>query len=120
MEPVTISCKANYPIPIFPEINKGSLRIWRAMSMKGFQLNIANARTIHKLQGRSIVNMIINSWSNAGNWIYVALSRVTELKGLFLRQPLDHETLHGMCPKVRAFMEKMRTKPPPPQVEIRV
>ena len=53
-----------------------------------FPINISNARTVHKLQGRTIENLMIASFDYRDNWIYVALSRVTTLKGLFLMKKL--------------------------------
>ena len=52
------------------------------------------ATTGHKLQGMSKDTLIVNSWNyQFSNWIYVVLSRVRTLSGLFLCRPLD---LH--CP----------------------
>ena len=47
-----------------------------------------NATTGHKLQGKTKESIVINDWASFTNWKYVALSRVTTLKGLFLRKPL--------------------------------
>jgi hypothetical protein len=119
LKPENISAKAFFPIPIYPEINKGTIRMWRSMKMRQFPINCANARTIHKLQGRSIDKLVINSWDYTGNWIYVALSRVRELKGLYLRLPLDYEKCRGMSEEVRVFMERLRSKAPLSPVELR-
>jgi hypothetical protein len=118
LEPQKIAGKAHFPIPIYAEINKATFRMWRSMQMTCFPLNTANARTIHKLQGRTIEAMIINSWDYTGNWIYVALSRVTTLKGLYLRLPLDIDRCRGMSHEVRLFMEKCRAKGAPPRVHL--
>ena len=42
-----------------------------------------NATTCHKLQGASKKSLFIVSISNAKNWLYVALSRVRTLTGLY-------------------------------------
>ncbi|KAG7371310.1 hypothetical protein IV203_019880 [Nitzschia inconspicua] len=101
LKPQNITAKTLFPIPIYPEINKGTVRMWRSMKMRQFPINCANARTIHKLQGRSIDKLLINSWDYTGNWIYVALSRVRELNCLYLRLPLDHEKCRGMSEECR-------------------
>jgi hypothetical protein len=44
-------------------------RFWRGIRMEQFPVNTANARTIHKLQGRSLDNVLIHSWDYTGNWI---------------------------------------------------
>ena len=80
--------------------------------MKCFPLNIANARTIHKLQGRSLESVVISSWKYNDNWVYVALSRVKTMNGMFLRLPLDHSQCRPMSLEVRRFMEHLRQKRP--------
>lgn len=68
-----------------------------------FPVNISNARTVHKLQGRSIENLMIASFDYTDNWIYVALSRVKTLSGLYLMKVLDHPKCSGMSNACRAF-----------------
>ena len=80
------------------------------MKMTQFPINVADARTIHKLQGASIDKMVISSWQYGDNWIYVALSRVRELQNLYIRKPLDYQQCKGMDPKLRQFMERLRAK----------
>jgi hypothetical protein len=101
-----------FPLILGNEIDKKTPRFWRGIRMEQFPVNTANARTIHKLQGRSLENVLIHSWDYTGNWIYVALSRVREMTGLFLCQPLDHAKCKGMSQDVRQFMEKLGEKRP--------
>ena len=61
-----------------------------------FPLNISNARTVHKLQGRSIDNLVVSSFDYTDNWIYVVLSRVRTIKGLFLTSELNNIKTRGM------------------------
>ena len=51
-----------------------------------------HATTVHKLQGRSVDELYIANWSYRQNWVYVALSRVRTLAGLYLRTPLDENS----------------------------
>jgi hypothetical protein len=54
-----------------------------------FPVNNELATTGHKLQGMTKKFFIVSSINyNMANWIYVVLSRVTSLDGLFLMQPL--------------------------------
>ena len=78
--------------------------------MTQFPLNCANARTIHKLQGRSIDHLVISSWDYKDNWVYVALSRVRQLKNLYLRIPLEQSRCSLPDPLLCQFMERLRTK----------
>ena len=55
-----------------------------------FGVNSNIATTGHKLQGTSKNNLIVATWNYSyAHWIYVVLSRVRTLKGLFLCQKLD-------------------------------
>ena len=55
-----------------------------------------DATTGHKLQGMSVNKLIIVSWSFKENWVYVVLSRVRTLKGLFLLKPLPKNLLENL------------------------
>ena len=46
-----------------------------AIKFNQFPINVANARTVHKLQGQSIKNLVVSTWNYTGNWVYVVLSR---------------------------------------------
>jgi hypothetical protein len=114
-------CDHGPSIPDVDSINERVVgvedRTWRNVRMRCFQLNVAHARTIHKLQGRSITNLLINVWDYTGNWIYVALSRVRTRKGLFLRLPLDWNKYRGMSNELISWLNKMWKRTPPPEPE---
>lgn len=61
-----------------------------------FPVNTNIATTGHKLQGMSKDNLIVVSWNYAMvNWVYVVLSRVRTLSGLYLCCKLDeHKKFH--------------------------
>ena len=60
------------------------------LKMKQFGVNNNIATTGHKLQGMSKDQLIVSSWNYSfKNWIYVVLSRVRTLSGLYLCQPID-------------------------------
>jgi hypothetical protein len=101
-----------FPMILGDEIDRKTPRFWRGIRLEQFPVNSANARTIHKLQGRSLGNVLIHSWDYTGNWIYVALSRVRVMSGLFLCQPLIHTKCKGMSQEVRQFMERLEKKRP--------
>ena len=60
--------------------------------MTQFSMNINHATTGHKLQGKSLDELFVSSWTYTRNWPYVLLSRVRFLKGLFLRIKLHYAT----------------------------
>lgn len=71
-----------------PVITNKTKRINRIIRFSQFPVNVANARTVHKLQGRSLTSVVISTFDYTGNWVYVVLSRCATLDGLFLRKKL--------------------------------
>ena len=114
-----VSALCDFPMAMFSEIDSDAVRFKRPIAFTQFPINVANARTVHKLQGRTILVLYVSSWSYTGNWIYVVLSRCTRLGGLYVRLPLDASkvTGRGMSEECRAFLELFReTKKPLPDV----
>jgi hypothetical protein len=110
LKPDKVSAKCEFPVPIYGTVNKSTERWVRNISMTQFHLNEANARTVHKLQGKSLDYVVINSFKDLGHWGYVALSRAKFMRGLFLREPVDFTKCTGMDHQVRRFMDKMKTR----------
>jgi len=68
----------------------GSTVSYGGFKIKQFGVNNNIATTAHKLQGMSKDQLIVSSWNyRVKNWIYVVLSRVKTLSGLYLCHPLD-------------------------------
>lgn len=116
--PKSRNVTAEIPIALDGSVTKHTPRRKRKCRLRTFSLNIANARTVHKLQGRSLQACMVNSWQYKENWAYVALSRVRTIQGLFLRIPLDHSNCKPMQLEIRQFLERMRKKRPGPPVEL--
>ena len=53
-----------------------------------FPIVLNHATTGHKLQGKSLDQLVVAQWSKTKNWAYVVLSRVRSLEGLFLMEPI--------------------------------
>ena len=68
---------------------KGSDRESITMRANQVPLLINNATTGHKLQGSGVDALFVHSWHYAMNWVYVILSRVKTMKGLYLRMKLS-------------------------------
>ena len=61
------------------------------MSGNQFPIISNTATTGHKLQGCSLDAILVNDWCYKANWVYVVLSRVKTLGGLYLRQELSYD-----------------------------
>ena len=86
VEPKRMSFEACVPYP-----KSISDKKFEYVSMTGLQLGFVsdNATTGHKLQGSTLETLFVHSWHYEDNWVYVVLSRVKSLNGLFLRRPLS-------------------------------
>ena len=85
-------------------------KVLKGVSMTQLPINMNDATTGHKLQGMSKDKLIVVSWSFIPNWIYVVLSRVRTLDGLFLLKPLSTDCLDKFqvpC-ELQAFERRMR------------
>ena len=78
--------------------------------MTQFLVNSSDAVTGHKLQGMTKDNVIVVSWQKKINWVYVVLSRVRTLNGLYLfkRLRLKDIAMPESFREYLAFMERMR------------
>ena len=62
------------------------------MKITHLPINCNISTTGHKLQGRTMNSLVVNSWGyRYPHWVYVVLSRVTTLKGLILNEKLDED-----------------------------
>ena len=84
LSPTSSSCNVKVKLDDFPssEVEYHSVNIFQ------LPINMNDATTGHKLQGMSKDNLIVASWTFVENWIYVMLSRVRTLKGLYLLKPI--------------------------------
>ena len=113
------NCKVKFPIPLSGTISKNVFRMQRDLTFHQFPVNSANACTVYKLQGRSLKNLVISSWSYTENWIYVCLSRCLTTKGLFLRMMLDTCKVLPMSQELKKFFQIFRdTKQPNARVQL--
>ena len=75
-----------------------------------FPILINHATTGHKLQGKSMDELVIAEWSKVKNWAYVVLSRVRTLNGLFLTEEIPEDIEFGPAPKYLQMMERLRPR----------
>jgi hypothetical protein len=107
------TCGANYPLPLFGPVTKHTPRLHQDIKILQFPINISNAVTVHKLQGRTIKHLFVSTYDYRDNWMYVVLSRVTTREGLFLRNPINGDKMKSMSPMLLDFLKLFReTKSP--------
>jgi hypothetical protein len=94
MRPQPHSFAARLPLPECQQ--SGGVKNTQKVLMTGIQLPIIsnNATTGHKLQGATVTQLLVHTATNVRNWTYVVLSRVREMKGLFLKRKLDKKNLN--------------------------
>ena len=83
-EPQEFDANIKYPLNGDTILTLGNAKITQ------IPVNSNIATTGHKLQGMSKDILVVNSWNyRCPNWVYVVLSRVRTLAGLYLIAPLD-------------------------------
>lgn len=102
--PQTKKWKVSFPIEEFGE----KLRMKASMELTQFNININHATTGHKLQGKSLDQLVIAEWSKRKNWAYVVLSRVRKLTGLYLMHPLPNDIDFTPNQQYLEMMDRLR------------
>ncbi len=93
----------------FPVFEMGrELRVATTMELTQFPVVVNYATTGHKLQGKSLDELLIAQWSKVKNWAYVVLSRVRTLAGLFLEFPIPDDIDFSPHPEYLDMMERLR------------
>jgi hypothetical protein len=73
-----------------------------------FPVNLSLATTGHKLQGMTKDILILAEISTKSNWLYVVLSRVTTLAGLFLMMPLTMDMFQPISQSLQQELDFLR------------
>ena len=76
------------------------------VKMKGRQFPLVSnsCTTGHKLQGCTVLSILVNDWYYGANWAYVVLSRVKTMMGLIMRKPLSTDLKKYAKPKAMRDM----------------
>ena len=109
------SCIVDFPVPVFAseDITKKTFRMKQRVQIRQFPINLANATTVNKLQGRSLEQLVILGLDPQDNWIYVVLSCVRNLNGLYLCKPFLQKYVKDMSKELLSFLDLFwRTKSP--------
>ena len=74
-----------------------------------FPLISNSATTSHKLQGATVENIFVNDWRYQSNWVYVVLSRVKTMNGLYIQTPLNtNPDKYRLPDKMKRMMKKFK------------
>ena len=120
IEASKLAAKAVFPIKteIFNPDACNCQKSGKTIQSLQFPSNIANARTGHESQGKSLENMFVSNWSHTTNWVCVVSSRVKTIKGSFMRLPLNTKKMNSEetvenCNKMKESIKFFRnTKSP--------
>ncbi len=99
----------NAAFPIWDENGKID-RIKQSIRITYFPIVINYATTGHKLQGKSLDELVIAEWSTMENWAYVVLSRVRTLNGIYLMKPIPLHIDFTPSPQYKEMMRFCKTK----------
>ena len=81
----------------------------KGIKIEQLPVNDNIATTGHKLQGATLLNLVVKSWDySIPNWIYVVLSRVRTMDGLVFCKKLDENRTYPCDPRLLQFEERMR------------
>ena len=80
------------------------------MHITHFPVSLNHATTGHKLQGKSLKQLVIAQWSAMKNWAYVVLSRVTTLDGLYLLEPIPENIDFSPIPEYLDMMTRLQQR----------
>jgi len=84
------------------------MKVQAAIRIEQFPVVGNFATTGHKLQGKSVSEIVVAEWSKVKNWAYVVLSRVRTLKGLFLAERIPDDIDFAPVKANLEMMERLR------------
>ena len=99
IEPKKVIFNAKLPKPKIHQANLTTTTEVVKMRAVQLPLLINNATTGHKLQGSGVDKLFVHNWYYRTNWVYVILSRVQTLQGLYLRKPLKYDLSKYAVPR---------------------
>ena len=95
----------------FPITEWGTkLRVAAGIKLDYFPVILNHATTGHKLQGKSLSELVVAQWTKVKNWAYVVTSRVRTFDGLFFIQSLPKHFDFKPAPEYLSMMSRLRQK----------
>jgi hypothetical protein len=78
------------------------------MKLTQFPVVVNHATTGHKLQGKSVEALYVAEYHKTKNWLYVVMSRVRSITGLFLFKAIPSDIDTKPAPEYLSMMERFR------------
>lgn len=104
VKPQTVKCSTDFKVREFGRYQQMSSKT----TITQFPITMNQATTVHKLQGKSLDRLLIAEWGSMKNWVYVVLSRVRTLEGLFLLKPIPDNADVQPGSNIRGMMDRLR------------
>ena len=101
-----VTCHVDFPIMMMGK--KETMKV--PIKLQCFPVVLNHATTGHKLQGKSMDELVIVEWSkkDKAKWAYVVISRVRKLEGLFFLEPIPDDIDFTPDQKYLEMMDRMR------------
>ena len=106
VSPIKGTYRVQFPISEFGR----EMKVKAGIQITQFPVVGNSATTGHKLQGKSVNEIVVAEWSKLKNWAYVILSRVRTLKGLFLAERIPVGITFAPLQAVTDMMKRLRKK----------
>jgi hypothetical protein len=99
----------NFPFSCQLDCFGGELTV--AMKGEQFPLISNSCTTGHKLQGSTVSEILVKEWQYRQNWVYVVLSRVKTMEGLYISSKLDEDlTKYEMPIQMKRMLSDFQDK----------
>ena len=107
VKPGNVTCHVDFPLMMLGR--KEMVKV--PIKLQCFLVVLNHATTGHKLQGKSVDELVIVEWSkkDRAKWAYVVISRVQKLNRLYFLEPIPDDIDFTPDQKYLDMMERMRT-----------
>jgi len=107
IRPCNRTCQVDFPVRVLDVVQ--SIKV--SIKLEVFPVLLNHATTGHKLQGKSMDELVVVEWSkqNSAKWAYVVISRVRTLDGLYFLEPIPDDIDFTPDAKYIEMMQRLRT-----------
>ena len=84
------------------------------MKFTQFPILVNVCTTGHKLQGQTLIALVVAKWSALKNWSYVTMSRVTKRIGFFSTAPINRNADYSIDEDLKLMLDNFKARSPTP------